>query len=632
MDRLTSKNGFFTDPKGNIIFLRGVNFSGSAKVPTTPDGTTHYDQSQSFDNHRDVSFIGRPVLEEEADEHFRRLKKWGFNFLRFLVTWEAIEHKAPGKYDEAYLNYIVRMVELAGKYGFYLFIDPHQDVWSRFTGGDGAPGWTLESVGMDISKFRNSDTTIVHHEMGSKYKKMVWPLNYQKYPTATMFSLFFGGKVFAPNCKIEGKNIQDYLQDHFIAAISRLAKKLSRFKHVVGFDSLNEPHPGFIARKNLGEFEGIGFGSLIGSTPFQEMYMSEGISSNVHNRLFFGNLSIPFKKVVLNPKKISIWKEKFGCVWKKHGVWELDPNGAPMLLKPDYFYKVRGKKLEFFNDFMKPFIQKYKTSIQKSQKGFFIFIESDPSKLELNWSESYKPSHASVVNATHWYNVVLLFTKKYFDWFGIHNFKEKIVFGKNKTKEIYADTIKMIKDMSKNSMMNCPTVIGETGIPMDLNNRIGYTNKDYSMHEKALDEILYAVEKNLVNVTLWNYTPDNTHSLGDRWNEEDLSIYSMDTPVHVDPDGGRGVRAFSRPYPIKTNGEPLSILFEIEKSLFKYSFKVNPKEEGQCTIYLPPIHYKNGFKVLVNSGSFSYSKTDNLLYFKGTKGIELYGITILPEK
>ncbi|MCC6275148.1 MAG: cellulase family glycosylhydrolase [Leptospiraceae bacterium] len=632
MERLTSKNGFFTDSKGSIFFLRGVNFSGSAKVPYTPDGTTHYDQSESFHNHRDVSFVGRPVPEEEAEEHFRRLKKWGFNFLRFLITWEAIEHKGPGKYDDAYINYIARMVDLAGKFGFYLFIDPHQDVWSRFTGGDGAPGWTLESVGMDISKFKNSDLTIVHHELGKKYPKMVWPLNYQKYPTATMFTLFFGGKIFAPNLKIENRNVQDYLQDHYIQSIVRLAKKLSKFKNVVGFDSLNEPHPGFIARKNLGEFGGVGFGMQTASTPFQEMYMSEGMSSNVYTRLMFGTLGIPFKKISLNSKRVSIWRERNGCIWRKHGVWELDPNGAPMLLKPDYFYKVNGKKVEFFDDFMKPFILKFKTAVQKSQKGFFVFIESDPSKLELNWSERDKPGYAPVVNATHWYNIVLLYTKKYFDWIGVHTFREKLAFGKNKTNEVYSDSIRMIREMSKKSMMNCPTVIGETGVPMDLNNRIAFTKRDYSLHEKALDDILNAVDKNLVNVTLWNYTPDNTHSLGDRWNEEDLSIYSIDTPVNIDPDGGRGVRAFSRPYPVKTNGEPLAIQFEMEKSLFKYSFRVNPKEEGRCEIYLPPVHYEKGFKVLLSSGAYTYSKDENRIYFKGSKGNELYGITILPEK
>jgi aryl-phospho-beta-D-glucosidase BglC (GH1 family) len=73
-----------------------------------------------------------------------RLRHWGFNCLRFLTLWEAIEHPAPGEYDEAYLDYLYQVVKKAGEYGFAVFIDPHQDAWSRMSGGDGAQGWTLE--------------------------------------------------------------------------------------------------------------------------------------------------------------------------------------------------------------------------------------------------------------------------------------------------------------------------------------------------------------------------------------------------------------------------------------------------------------------------------------------------------
>lgn len=60
MNRLYSKNGFFSDKSGGIILLRGVNLAGSSKLPTIPDGTTLLDQTESFKNHRNVSFIGRP--------------------------------------------------------------------------------------------------------------------------------------------------------------------------------------------------------------------------------------------------------------------------------------------------------------------------------------------------------------------------------------------------------------------------------------------------------------------------------------------------------------------------------------------------------------------------------------------
>jgi hypothetical protein len=63
----------------------------------------------------------------------------GPDVLRLLTTWEAIEHAGPGQYDEEYLTYLRAIVEKAAEYDIACFIDPHQDVWSRWTGGDGAP-------------------------------------------------------------------------------------------------------------------------------------------------------------------------------------------------------------------------------------------------------------------------------------------------------------------------------------------------------------------------------------------------------------------------------------------------------------------------------------------------------------
>src|SRR4030042_3080160 len=140
-------NTHFVDDFGRRVMLRGVNLSGSSKVPYKPDGATYI--REGFFDHRHVSFVGRPFPLEQADEHLGRLREWGFNFLRLLVTWEAIEHAGPGIYDEVYLDYIVEVVKKAGSYGFSLFIDPHQDVGGRFSGGGGAPGWTLEAVGFD---------------------------------------------------------------------------------------------------------------------------------------------------------------------------------------------------------------------------------------------------------------------------------------------------------------------------------------------------------------------------------------------------------------------------------------------------------------------------------------------------
>ena len=137
MQKLDMKGRWFVDEAGRRVILRGVNLGGDCKVPYA-NGGTHV--PSDFSDHRTVSFIGRPFPLAEADEHFARLKHWGFNCLRLLTTWEAVEHAGPGKYDEAYLDYFGEVSRRAGVYGLYVFVDFHQDVWSRMSGGDGAPG------------------------------------------------------------------------------------------------------------------------------------------------------------------------------------------------------------------------------------------------------------------------------------------------------------------------------------------------------------------------------------------------------------------------------------------------------------------------------------------------------------
>ena len=64
-------------------------------------------------------------------------------------------------------------------------------------GGDGAPGWTLELVGLDLSSFHDSGAAIVHQVHGDPFPPMVWPTNGARLVAATMFTLSFGGNDFA---------------------------------------------------------------------------------------------------------------------------------------------------------------------------------------------------------------------------------------------------------------------------------------------------------------------------------------------------------------------------------------------------------------------------------------------------
>ena len=51
--------------------------------------------------------------------------------------------------DTDYVQYVLDVVKACRTFGLYVYVDPHQDVWSRHCGGSGAPAWTLDKVGLD---------------------------------------------------------------------------------------------------------------------------------------------------------------------------------------------------------------------------------------------------------------------------------------------------------------------------------------------------------------------------------------------------------------------------------------------------------------------------------------------------
>jgi len=396
------QDGEFIDEQGRTLLLRGVNLGGSSKIPFTPDGATY--KREGFFNYRNVSFIGRPFPLEEADEHFRRLRAWGLTFLRFLVTWEAIEHAGPGIYDDDYLDYIRAILEKAHQHGIQVFIDPHEDVWSRFCGGDGAPGWTMEAVGMDLTKVQATGAAIIHNLHGDPFPRMIWPTNAHKLAAATMFALFFAGNDLAPRTLVDGEPVQEYLQRHYIASIARLANRIRDLPNVVGFDTLNEPMHGYLGVRDLDDCCGH---PRLGDfpTPLQAMLAASGqaIEVDIWNFGLSGNRKTARR--VINPGGERLWKDGYDCVWRQNGVWDLDDKGQARLLRPEHFYEVNGRRIHFGDDYYKPFANRFATAIRQEIPNALIFIETEPGSSPPRWGKDDAPG---IVYAPHWYDGVTL--------------------------------------------------------------------------------------------------------------------------------------------------------------------------------------------------------------------------------
>ena len=615
---------YFTDEQGRYVLLRGVNLGGSTKVPFAPDIPSHV--YEGFFNHRDLSFVGRPFPLEEADEHFSRLQSWGFNCLRFLITWEAIEHQGPGIYDEEYLDYLYQVIQKAGEYGFKLFIDPHQDVWSRFTGGDGAPGWTLEAAGLDMTKFQATGAAIVHNTHGDPFPRMIWPTNYAKLAAATMFTLFFGGNSFAPKTKVQGVPIQDYLQGHYFNAIKKVAEKLKGLPQVLGYDTLNEPSSGWIGWQDLNDHQ---FLAKQGDTPtpWQAMLLGEGLPQEVEVWQIGLRGIRKVGKNTIDPKGERAWLPGHQCIWRANGVWDISSTGNTILLKPDHFAEVKGKAVDFPRDFMKPFIQEFTRQIRSVDPDATIFMEHEVQGHPAPWEPG---EGENMVYAPHWYDPITLILKKYISYISYDQRSQRVVLGKGRVQKLFNRELGRFKEEAR-EMGQLPVLIGETGIAYDMHEKEAYKTGDFSQQARAMDRILKAMDINFLNYTLWNYTADNTNEFGDGWNGEDLSIFSRDQQNPKDSSGGRAMEAFVRPWAQRIAGVPIKMSFNIHSREFLFSFRHDPKVGGPTEIFIPAFQYPQGFTVEISDGSFQLDSPTQLLLWQHDPNREIHKIKIVPR-
>ncbi len=600
---------WFKDDNGRTRILRGANVGGTSKLPVMPNG-------DQFFEHRHVSFVGRPFPLEEADEHFARLKAWGLTFLRFQVMWEAVEHQGPDQYDEDYLDYLHAVLAKAYDYGIEVFIDPHQDVWSRWTGGSGAPGWTLEAVGMDITRL-DATGAAVTQQMADDYKRMVWLTNFYKFGAATMFTLFFAGDDLASCTTIDGTDTRTYLQNHYINAMQTVAERLADLPNVVGFDSLNEPMRGYIELSDLTRDEPHGLVSLGPSpTPLQSMALANGHTLSVRNYAIrpWGPHVVNWVK--LNEAGVRLWRDGYPGVWMENDVWT-DEGGTPRVLKPYHFSRVRGHKINFVDDYLKPFYYRFTDAMRSVKKKHLIFVEGVPNTVYPTWNDN---DPKQVAYAGHWYDAATLFFKSFNRFFNIEATTEngfRPVIGPAGNQAMYTRQIGEIKQHAANQMGGIPAFVGEFGIPFDMNNKQAYKSGNYSSQINALDMMYNALDDNLLGGTIWNYAADNNNEHGDLWNGEDLSIFSRDQ--QTDPDdinsGGRALNAIVRPYAMAIAGTPLKMSFDLKSRTFVFRWQPDPDINAPTVIFVPRLHYSKEYTAEGNYGlNFEPHPQAQLLY------------------
>jgi endoglycosylceramidase len=179
-----------------------------------------------------------------ARTDFRDIARLGFNTVRLVVSWSALE-PTPGAYDEAYVARLRQAVRWAAAYHLYVVLDMHQDAYGIAVdtpvgttcpagnhpnnGWDGAPAWA--TITDDASTCTTSEREL------APAVRHAWDHFWKDSPAA------------------DGVGVQT----HLVETWGRLAEDFATVRNVAGYDLLNEPGFGYDASNgttDLGSFYG----------------------------------------------------------------------------------------------------------------------------------------------------------------------------------------------------------------------------------------------------------------------------------------------------------------------------------------------------------------------------------------
>lgn len=164
-------------------------------------------------------------LYPNFENAFPFFKRMGFNLLRFGIFWHGVEPR-PGVYDEAYLKRVKEIVNFAESYNIYIILDMHQDLFAQKY-IDGAPDWACLDDGLP------------HPENCT-----IW---YNAYLESD--AIIRAADNYWANAPAEdGVG----LLDHYSAMWEKIAETFADCPNVIGFEPMNEPFMGSIAREAFG--------------------------------------------------------------------------------------------------------------------------------------------------------------------------------------------------------------------------------------------------------------------------------------------------------------------------------------------------------------------------------------------
>lgn len=224
--------------------------------PTKRNKIYNYDEYNRIALYHGVNIcnyskVAPDFLPWHKKEDYEKLKNHGFNIVRLLIFWEAIEPQ-ENKYDHTYLEKIKEHLNIMKELNIKVILDLHQNLYDQRIKNQGLPKWLIAKLKKDDIQKK---IRIINKFQKNIYKN-------KKFSAAYTGLLSF---------------IQNYFKDQ---------------RNIMGIDVMNDPHPSmsfplYFERNHLSKFySSIGFEKTKIPLYFEPpIWCSSGIPTNLGEEL-----------------------------------------------------------------------------------------------------------------------------------------------------------------------------------------------------------------------------------------------------------------------------------------------------------------------------------------------------------
>jgi hypothetical protein len=199
---------------------------------------------------------------------------------------------------------------------------------------------------------------------------------------------------------------------------------------------------------------------------------------------------------------------------------------------------------------MVPFFNRVASTVRSVRNDWLILAEVDPFAA-MRGATMPPGCPERTVNASHWSDLATLVTKRFDPVSAVAVLIGRIRPGPFAIEQGYTDGLTRIRSIGDSLNGGAPTLVGEFGIPVDMNDADAYSqwaqgDRGDTVWERqitALQLTYNALDRLLLSSTQWNYTVSNRN---------DAMI------------GGRAIAGFCRPYVQAAQGTLVSQRFDAD--------------------------------------------------------------------